>query len=36
MLDDLGNFILEDIEPGDYSLSLRLPEFEIVVEALSL
>ena len=36
VLDDLGSFILEDIEPGDYSLSLRLPEFEIVVEALSL
>lgn len=35
-LDDLGNFVLEDVAPGDYSLSLRLPDREVVVEALSL
>jgi hypothetical protein len=35
-LDELGNFVLDDIAPGDYSLSLRLPELEVVVEALSL
>src|SRR5262245_12957147 len=36
MLDELGNFILDDITPGDYSLSLRLPDLEVVVEALTL
>ena len=35
-LDDLGSFVIEDIAPGDYSLSLRLADFEVVVEALSL
>jgi hypothetical protein len=35
-LDELGNFVLDDIAPGDYSLSLRLPELEVVVEALTL
>jgi hypothetical protein len=35
-LDELGNFVLDDITPGDYSLSLRLPELEVVVEALTL
>jgi hypothetical protein len=36
LLDELGNFVLEDIAPGDYSLSLRLPTIEVVVEALTL
>ena len=36
LLDELGNFVIEDIAPGDYSLSLRLPDREVVVEALSL
>lgn len=36
VLDELGSFVLEDIVPGDYSLSLRLPDFEVVVEALAL
>jgi len=36
ILDELGNFVLEDIHPGNYSLSLRLPDREVVVEALSL
>jgi len=36
LLDELGNFVIEDIVPGDYSLSLRLPDREVVVEALSL
>jgi hypothetical protein len=35
-LDDLGSFVLEDVAPGDYSLSLRLPDIEVVVEALTL
>jgi hypothetical protein len=35
-LDELGNFVLDDLAPGDYSLSLRLPDREVVVEALSL
>jgi hypothetical protein len=35
-LDELGNFVLEDITPGDYSLSLRLPDLEVVIEALAL
>jgi hypothetical protein len=36
MLDELGSFVLDDISPGDYSLSLRLPDLEVVVEVLSL
>ena len=35
-LDDLGSFVIEDLAPGNYSLSLRLPDLEVVVEALSL
>jgi hypothetical protein len=35
-LDELGNFVLDDIAPGEYSLSLRLPDLEVVVEALTL
>jgi glutaredoxin len=35
-LDELGNFVLDDIAPGDYRLSLRMPELEVVVEALTL
>jgi anti-sigma factor RsiW len=35
-LDELGNFVLDDITPGDYSLSLRLPDLEVVVEVLTL
>jgi len=35
-IDELGSFVLEDIAPGNYSLSLRLPDREVVVEALSL
>jgi hypothetical protein len=36
LLDELGNFVIDDIAPGDYSLSLRLPDREVVVEALAL
>jgi len=36
LLDDLGSFVLEDVAPGDYSLSLRLPDIEVVVETLTL
>jgi anti-sigma factor RsiW len=35
-LDELGNFILDDLSPGTYQLTLRLPDREVVVEALSL
>lgn len=35
-LDDLGSFVLEDLVPGNYSLSLHLPDLEVVVEALTL
>jgi anti-sigma factor RsiW len=35
-LDELGNFVLDDLAPGVYRLSLRLPDREVVVEALSL
>jgi anti-sigma factor RsiW len=35
-LDPLGNFVLDNLVPGDYSLSVRLPDREVVVEALSL
>jgi hypothetical protein len=35
-LDDLGNFVLDDLAPGIYSLSLRLPDREVVVESLTL
>ena len=35
-LDELGNFILDDLAPGTYQLALRLPDREVVVEALSL
>lgn len=36
LLDEMGNFMLDDIAPGDYSLSLRLPDCEVLVEALTL
>ena len=35
-LDELGNFVLDDLVPGTYQLALRLPDREVVVEALSL
>jgi hypothetical protein len=35
-LDELGNFVLDDIAPGTYQLALRLPDREVIVEALSL
>jgi hypothetical protein len=35
-LDELGNFVLDDIDPGTYQLALRLPDREVIVEALSL
>ena len=35
-LDELGNFLLDDLSPGIYRLALRLPDREVVVEALSL
>ncbi|MEN9936788.1 MAG: hypothetical protein RLZZ387_3367 [Chloroflexota bacterium] len=35
-LDELGEFIFDDVQPGEYSLSLRLGECEVVVETLAL
>lgn len=36
MLDALGNFVLDDVVSGTYSLSLRLPYCEILIEAINL
>jgi hypothetical protein len=35
-LDELGNFVLDDLDPGTYQLALHLPDREVIVEALSL
>jgi hypothetical protein len=35
-LDELGNFVLDDLAPGTYQLAVRLPDREVIVEALSL
>jgi anti-sigma factor RsiW len=35
-LDELGNFVLDELTPGTYQLALRLPDREVIVEALSL
>jgi hypothetical protein len=35
-LDELGNFVLDDLPPGTYQLALCLPDREVIVEALSL
>jgi hypothetical protein len=35
-LDDLGNFTLDNLTPGQYRLALNLPDREIVVESLVL
>ncbi|MEO7908573.1 MAG: hypothetical protein ABIV47_02875 [Roseiflexaceae bacterium] len=35
-LDELGNFVLDDLAPGTYQLALRLPDREVIVEALTL
>ena len=35
-LDELGNFVLEDLVPGTYRLALRLPDREVIIEALTL
>jgi len=35
-LDELGNFVLDDLPPGTYQLALHLPDREVIVEALSL
>jgi hypothetical protein len=34
VVDELGYFVIEDVPPGDYSLSLRMPDREVVVESL--
>ena len=35
-LDNLGNFVLDDLSPGSYRLSLYLPDREVVIEAIHL
>jgi len=35
-LDELGNFVLDDIAAGTYRLALQLAECEVIIEALSL
>jgi hypothetical protein len=35
-VDELGNFIISDLEPGDYTLILAGEEFEIHIERLSI
>jgi len=35
-LDELGNFMLEDLSPGNYRLALRLPDREVVIETICL
>jgi hypothetical protein len=35
-LDELGNFVLDDLAPGTYQLALHLPDRDVIVEALSL
>jgi hypothetical protein len=35
-LDELGHFVLDDLAPGTYQLAVRLPDREVIVEALSL
>jgi hypothetical protein len=36
MVDESGNFSLDNLTPGDYSLSFRMPDREVVVESLRL
>lgn len=35
-LDELGNFVLDNLLPGTYRLSFRLPDREVIIETLSL
>jgi hypothetical protein len=35
-LDELGGFLFDDLLPGEYSLSLRFDECEVLVESLAL
>ena len=35
-VDESGNFSLDNLRPGDYSLSFRMPDREVVVESLRL
>lgn len=35
-LDEQGAFTLVDLAPGNFSLSLRLPDYEVVVEAVQI
>ena len=36
MVDESGNFSLDNLQPGNYSLSFRMPDREVVVESLRL
>lgn len=35
-VDDVGNIVLEDIQPGNYVLILHLPDREVIVEGLNI
>ena len=35
-LDGQGAFVLDDLPPGEFSLSVRLPDYEVIVEALRM
>ena len=35
-IDDVGNIVMEDIQPGNYVLILRLPDREVVIEGLNI
>lgn len=35
-LDELGNFVLDNLQPGTYRLSFRLTDCEVIIETLSL
>lgn len=35
-IDDVGNIVMEDIQPGNYVLILRLPDREVVIEELNI
>jgi hypothetical protein len=35
-VDDVGNIVLEDIQPGNYVMILHLPDREVIVEGLNI
>ena len=35
-VDDVGNIVLEDIQPGNYVMILHLPDREVIIEGLNI